>query len=87
VERDYVYDVGFGGYELSMSAGMEQELASRVHLGPFLGYSWGRFVRKRWECRGDCGRDGEASEPIDRRALHSWLTFGVRGRFELFRGR
>lgn len=59
-----------GGWELgNVQAGVDFDVAPRLAVGPYAGWSLGRFSNV----------DGN---DIAEKAWHQWLTFGVRGTFD-----
>lgn len=73
--QDYTYS----GFEfLNLQGGADFKLSPAFGIGPFLSFSLGQFGSV--SASGDL-EDGDTD--IDDKALHEWLTLGVRGSFTL----
>jgi outer membrane protein W len=71
--------VSFRGFELlNLTAGADYVVGPQFAIGPYVGLSVGRYSNTSID-------DGieEISGEIDEKAMHQWLQFGIRGRFDL----
>jgi hypothetical protein len=71
-------DAKASGWEyFTLVGGADFEVAERFAVGPFVSFSLGQYTTEK--------SSGEASQsiPSSERALHEWLTIGVRGSFAL----
>jgi hypothetical protein len=67
---------GFQGLELlAVQAGLDWRVAEHVSAGPYVGLSFGQFS-SQWQ-------NDAASQDLTSTALHGWITFGVRGTYDL----
>jgi len=64
----YTLGFGFQGVDLDLKAGVDFKATEALSAGPFVSYSVGEYFH---------GSDGT----IESKALHEWLTIGVRGTF------
>ncbi|HEY6556793.1 MAG TPA: hypothetical protein VI072_05955 [Polyangiaceae bacterium] len=63
------------GFEfVNLQAGGDFKLSDSVGIGPFVSFSLGQYSTVGF---------GDQSESLDEKALHEWLTLGVRGAFSL----
>jgi len=69
--------VTYSGWELVLEAGADHAWGA-LEVGPFVSCALGRFGSASIEVGGD-----EASDGVDARGTHAYLTAGVRGRFGL----
>ncbi len=66
-------DLSASGFEFAnLQGGVDFEVANAMRVGPFLSFSLGQYSSV--EADGD-------SQDIENKALHQWLTLGVRGTF------
>jgi hypothetical protein len=73
-ERDGV-DIGSSGFEfLNLQAGGDYKVNEKFAVGPYLQFSVAQYSKA--EFNGN-------SQDIEEKALHQWLGFGVRGKFDL----
>jgi opacity protein-like surface antigen len=71
--------VSFRGFELlNLTAGADYAVSPQFAIGPYLGLSVAQYSNMTL----DDGVD-EFSGEIDEKAMHQWLQFGIRGRFDL----
>lgn len=71
--------VSFRGFELlNVTGGADYQLSPQLAVGPYIGLSLGRYSNTST----DYG-SGSVSGEIDEKAMHEWLQFGIRGRFDL----
>ena len=59
---------------LNLQAGLDYKLSPAFGIGPFLSFSLGQYSSVS---------SGDLSMDIPEKAMHQWLTFGVRGAFNL----
>ena len=73
------------GWEfISLQGGADFAVAPQFGLGPFLSLSIAQYGTSTTSCSGTgCEPGDSASRDIDEKALHQWLTLGVRGTFVL----
>jgi hypothetical protein len=70
---------GFSGFELlNLQAGGDYKVSPQLSVGPFLQLGIGRYSNAELEMTGEPTED----IPMDE-TFHQWLSFGVRGRFDL----
>ena len=70
---------GVHGFEfLHLQGGADFKVAESVGVGPFLDFSLGEYESGS----ADAGGLGSVSGDINRKALHEWLTLGVRAVFD-----
>ena len=75
---------GHGWEFVNLQGGVDFGLAPGIGLGPFLSLSVGQYDTSSSSCDGDgCTSSDSRSNDIDKKALHEWLTLGVRGTFVL----
>jgi hypothetical protein len=74
-----------GGFEfINLQGGADFSVAPGFGLGPFLSLSVAQYSTISSSCDGDgCGTIDSVSKDIDKKAMHEWLTLGVRGTFVL----
>ncbi len=79
-----VSSTGHGFEFINLQGGADFSVAPGFGLGPFLSLSVGQYSKSSSSCDGS-GCDGlnTSSRDIDKKALHQWLTLGVRGTFVL----
>ena len=71
--------VSYRGFELlNLTAGADYLVSPQLAIGPYVGFSVGRYS----DTSVDTGTM-EISSEIDQKAMHEWLQFGIRGRFDL----
>jgi hypothetical protein len=72
--------VGMSGWEfLNVQAGLDFEAARSFVFGPFVTVTLSQF-----DCASSAGQNGSSSSnSISSKAVHEWLTLGVRGAFDL----
>jgi outer membrane protein len=71
--------ISFSGFELlNVTAGADYVLGPQFAIGPYVGLSVGRYSNTSVD-DGSVTIEGE----IDQKAMHEWLQFGIRGRFDL----
>lgn len=71
--------VSFRGFELlNLTAGADYVVSPQFAIGPYVGFSVGRYSNASVD-----DGTGEVSGEIDEKAMHEWLQFGIRGRFDL----
>lgn len=69
----------FSGFELlNVTAGADYVVGPQFAIGPYIGLSVARYS----DTSVDYGTE-EISGEIDQKAMHEWLQFGIRGRFDL----
>jgi outer membrane protein len=71
--------VSFRGFELlNLTAGADYVVNPQFAIGPYVGFSVAQYSNTSVD-------DGtmEVSGEIDEKAMHEWLQFGIRGRFDL----
>lgn len=67
--------ITFTGFEyLNLQAGLDWKLNPQFALGPYVQYALGQY---------DSGEINGTSADITDKAMHSWLSFGIRGKFDL----
>lgn len=73
------------GFEfINLQGGVDFAVAPGLGLGPFLSFSVGQYGESSTSCDGaGCDASDSTSQDIDDKALHQWLTLGVRGTFVL----
>ncbi len=75
---------GNGVEFINLQGGADFALAPGFGLGPFLSLSVGQYSETSTSCDGSgCTPDLTRSATIDKKAIHEWLTLGVRGTFVL----
>jgi outer membrane protein W len=69
----------------SLQVGGDYKVMPKLAVGPFLSFAVGRYSSQSMKVSGTGANDTDKTEdvPSDERALHQWLTFGVRGAFDL----
>lgn len=72
-------EVGFGGLEASLTLGAEYEIAPSFAVGPYLGLSAGRYDRHLATVDAAGASDGS----VGSKALHEWLSVGVKATYRL----
>jgi hypothetical protein len=66
-------DGSIKGWEfLNLQGGVDFQVANAITVGPFLSVSFDQFSSESV---------GGTSADIDTKALHEWVTFGVKGTF------
>lgn len=71
----------YSGMEyVNLQAGADFKVSPTVGIGPFLSFSLGQYGSATIESGGSSVSD---DIPSDLTAMHEWLTFGVRGAFNL----
>jgi outer membrane protein W len=69
----------YSGFEfLNLQGGLDFEAAEGVGVGPFLSFSLGQYSKAKVETPA-----GSVDGDIEDKAMHQWLTLGVRGTFQL----
>jgi len=78
---DSVGTVTAKGIEFAaFQAGLDYQLTSKLGIGPFASFSMGQFSSKSTSG----GTDGlPGAGDIAKKTMHEWLTFGVRGTYNL----
>ncbi len=78
-----VSTTGHGFEFLMLQGGVDFPVGDGYGIGPFVSFSLGQFGSYSQSCDGQClGFSGQSGD-IDKKALHEWLTLGVRGTFVL----
>ncbi len=67
------------GFEFANLQGGLDYKAGPVMVGPFVSFSLGQYSSVTRQASGQ----GEQSGSIDKKAIHEWLTLGVKGTFGL----
>jgi outer membrane protein W len=68
-------DESLGGFEfVNLHAGMDYKVSPALGVGPFISFSLGQY---------SSASAGDISVDIPEKALHQWLTLGIRGAFTL----
>ncbi len=63
------------GWELlNLQGGVDFQVANAITVGPFLSFSLDQYSSSKF---------GDTSTDIGSKALHEWITFGVKGTFGL----
>jgi hypothetical protein len=72
------------GWELGVKAGADMKLSEQLKVGAFIGFAIGQYTNESQKCSSSsiCS-DDSVSIPSSDRAMHEWLTIGVRGAFGL----
>jgi outer membrane protein W len=78
-----ISSTGHGFEFINLQGGADFSVAPNFGLGPFLSLSVGQYSKASGDCSGNCGGITTSSEEIDKKAMHEWLTLGVRGTFVL----
>jgi len=72
---------------LNLQGGADFKLNSAVGIGPFINFSVGQYSSMSAKISGMAplipDQDISQDVPSDRRTIHEWFTFGVRGAFKL----
>jgi hypothetical protein len=63
---------------LNLMAGADYKLEPNLGIGPFVSFSLAQYANEEVCKGGQC-----VSESISNGALHEWLTFGVRGTYDI----
>jgi hypothetical protein len=74
----------FSGWELGLKAGVDMKASEQVKVGLFVGLAFGQYTKEK--AKGDIGGvsvTATDSIPSSERAIHEWLTIGVRGTYGL----
>lgn len=82
VESSFTY----GGLEfLSLQAGADYKVMPKLGIGPYLNFALAQYSSTSVKVTGTGVADFDKSEdvPSDKKAMHQWLTIGVRGAFDL----
>lgn len=74
-----VSTTGHGFEFINLQGGADFSVAPKVGIGPFLSFSVGQYAKASCDGAGCAG----TSNDIDKKAMHQWLTLGVRGTFVL----
>jgi outer membrane protein W len=76
-------NVKYKGMEfVNIQGGADFKVTPGIGIGPFLSFSMGQYGSASMKTTGT-GADVDTSEDITDKAMHEWLTFGVRGAFNL----
>lgn len=73
------FKVGARGWEAGLQAGADKKLGEKFSLGGFLGFTFGQFGT---EYVADSEEITDDSTDIEDKAMHQYLTLGVRGTFD-----
>jgi hypothetical protein len=77
------YSSSVGGFEfLNLQGGLDFKATPALRLGPMATLSFAQYSTGSFEIT-DGTRATSASQGIDSKAIHGWLTVGVRGQFDL----
>jgi hypothetical protein len=75
-----VSSTGHGFELINLQGGADFSVAPGFALGPFLSLSVGQYSKASTSCSGNgCSAFDSQSDDIKEKALHEWLTLGVRG--------
>lgn len=75
---------GHGFEFINLQGGADFAVAPNFGLGPFVMLSVGQYSDVSNDCSGSsCDPGDSSSDSIDKKAMHEWLTLGVRGTFTL----
>jgi hypothetical protein len=69
-----------GGPELLLQGGLELQVEKFLHLGPYVSAGLGNYLRDSYKCLPD-GPDCPAGSSVAGPGFHTWLGFGLSGRF------
>ena len=72
---------GHGFEFVNLQGGADFQVGDGIGIGPFLSFSLGEYSRGSASVTGAGTASG--SQDIQNKALHEWLTLGVRGAFDL----
>jgi hypothetical protein len=78
-----ISSTGHGFEFINLQGGADFSVAPGFGLGPFLSLSVGQYSTESTSCSGSCLASSSESKDIDKKAMHQWLTLGVRGTFVL----
>ncbi|HEX9244456.1 MAG TPA: hypothetical protein VF875_18610 [Anaeromyxobacter sp.] len=67
------------GYELGLQVGGDYKVNEQFSVGPYLTYSFGQYQNVEAKVNGQSFASGSITD----QAMHSWLSIGVMGRFNL----
>ena len=67
------------GYELGLQVGGDYKVNEQFSVGPYLTYSFGQYQNVEGKFNGTTVASGSISD----KAMHSWLSLGVMGKFNL----
>ena len=70
--------LAYTGVEVPLRAGVDFKLNEKFYLGPYVGYTFGKFYGVSLSCEGADDCPDEESRHIDKTAGHSWLGFGAK---------
>ena len=75
-------ETSFTGYELNLQVGGDYAVNSQFSFGPYVMLSIAQFRNFKQTATPGTGLSNESGSITDK-AVHEWLGFGVRGKFDL----
>jgi hypothetical protein len=72
------------GWEIGLKGGVDKKVSEQLKVGAFVGIAFGQYGSTSVSYSSAAlGTDSSESIPSSEKALHEWLTIGVRGTFGL----
>lgn len=72
------------GFEIvNLQVGGDYKVSNNVALGPFASFSLASYGNASETDKSPSGNEATRSVSVEKTAFHQWLTFGIRGRFDL----